>query len=73
MTNQTKHKVAPWKKEDGSYDDAYIEKAVNSYESLVAACKQVLRDKTNQYGETPELSSDLRKTIEKALRKAEGR
>jgi hypothetical protein len=37
---------------------------------LLNACKTVLKCKTNQYGETPELSNDLRTIIESAIKKA---
>jgi len=55
----------------GNTDEALANaKLIAAAPDLLNACKTVLKCKTNQYGETPELSIDLRTIIENAIEKA---
>ena len=45
-------------------------KLIAAAPDLLNACVAVLKSKTNQFGETPELLSDLREILEKAIKKA---
>lgn len=46
-------------------------KLIAAAPELLEALKYVLKEKTDSFGETPELRSDIREKIEQAIQKAE--